>query len=144
MAAELTYNEAVEKVMSLADFERNRTIPDHSSFHLERMSLLFDQYDNLHLKTPTVHIAGTNGKGSVAAMISSALSESGYLTGLYTSPHLHRVTERIRLNGVEVTEKDFAALVTETWPKICRVSNHSNVGGVTTFEMMTHEQQQEK
>ena len=137
MAAELTYNEAVEKVMSLADFERNRTTHDHSSFHLERMSLLFDQYDNLHLKTPTVHIAGTNGKGSVAAMISSALSESGYLTGLYTSPHLHRVTERIRLNGVEVTEKDFAALVTETWPKICRVSNHSKFGGVTTFEMMT-------
>ena len=123
--------------MSLADFERSRTAPKHSSFHLERMSLLFDEYDQIHLKTPSIHIAGTNGKGSVAAMISSALSEAGYLTGLYTSPHLHRVTERIRLNGMPVSETDFAQLVSKTWPKVCSVSNSRKYGEVTTFEMMT-------
>tara|TARA_B100001750_G_scaffold82069_2_gene65129 strand:- start:8888 stop:10273 length:1386 start_codon:yes stop_codon:yes gene_type:complete len=137
LPAEFTYNEAVEKVMSLADFERSRTAPKHSSFHLERMSLLFDEYDKIHLKTPSIHIAGTNGKGSVATMVSSALSEAGYLTGLYTSPHLHRVTERIRLNGMPVSETDFAQLVSKTWPKVCSVSNSRKYGGVTTFEMMT-------
>ncbi len=55
-----------------------------------------------------VLIAGTNGKGSTAAMIESALRVSGYRTGLYTSPHLKRVTERIRVGGEEITEEDFA------------------------------------
>ena len=82
MASEFTYSEAIEKVMSLADFERSRTTPEHSSFHLERMTLLFEKYGKIHLKTPSVHIAGTNGKGSVAAMISSVLTEAGYMVGL--------------------------------------------------------------
>ena len=55
----------------------------------------------------------------------------------YTSPHLHRVTERIRLNGMPVSETDFAQLVSKTWPKVCSVSNSRKYGGVTTFEMMT-------
>ena len=137
MASEFTYSEAIEKVMSLADFERSRTTPEHSSFHLERMTLLFEKYGKIHLKTPSVHIAGTNGKGSVAAMISSVLTEAGYMVGLYTSPHLHSVRERIRLNGVPVSETAFADLVSKTWAHVCSVSNSGNYGGVTTFEMMT-------
>ena len=123
--------------MSLADFERNRTAPEHSSFHLERMALLFEKYDKIHLKIPSVHIAGTNGKGSVAAMISSVLTEAGYTIGLYTSPHLHTVRERVRLNGMPVSETVFAGLVSKTWPVVCSVSNSGNYGSVTTFEMMT-------
>ena len=137
MAVKFTYKEAVEKVMSLADFERSRSAPEHSSFHLERMSLLFEKHDNVHLITPSIHIAGTNGKGSVSAMIAAALSEAGYLTGLYTSPHLHSVRERIRLNGVSVSEKVFADLVSKTWTEVRNVSNLGGYGGVTTFEIVT-------
>jgi len=60
-----------------------------------------------------VHIAGTNGKGSVAVMIESALRASGYRTGLYTSPHLHRFTERIRVSGREVAKREVARLTGE-------------------------------
>lgn len=62
-------------------------------------------------KLKTIHVAGTNGKGSVSAMASSILREAGYLTGLYTSPHLISVRERIRLNGKIIPEDEFAAAV---------------------------------
>ena len=68
---------------------------------------------NPHLKYPTAIVAGTNGKGSTAAMLASILSEAGYRTGLYTSPHLVRVSERIRVNGVEISEDEFARVFTE-------------------------------
>jgi dihydrofolate synthase/folylpolyglutamate synthase len=63
-------------------------------------------------KFPAVHIAGTNGKGSTAAMTESILRLAGYRTGLYTSPHLISITERIRIDGDEIRKDDFARLVT--------------------------------
>src|SRR5271155_5615611 len=59
---------------------------------------------------PSVLIAGTNGKGSTAATLSSILTAAGYRTGLYTSPHLIRVNERIQIDGVEISDDDFASL----------------------------------
>jgi dihydrofolate synthase / folylpolyglutamate synthase len=61
-------------------------------------------------KYPSIHIAGTNGKGSVAAMSESVLRHAGLVTGLYTSPHLCRVEERIRINGKQISPTSFAAL----------------------------------
>jgi len=133
---EFTYEESVDKVMSLADFERSRSAPQHSSFHLERMSLLLERFNNPN-KKPSIHIAGTNGKGSVAAMLSAVLTRAGYLTGLYTSPHLHTVRERLRVNGEPVSESTFASLVSRTWPEVCNVSAEGSYGGITTFEIMT-------
>ena len=130
------YRLAVDRVMSLADFERTKHNPNHSGFHLERMALLLESFDNPHLATPTVHVAGTKGKGSVSAMIASTLSAAGNRTGLYTSPHLHTVRERIRVNGEPVTEAEFVALVNQTWAAVMRVSAGA-YGGVSTFEMMT-------
>ncbi|MDD9994727.1 MAG: hypothetical protein OXS35_03145 [Dehalococcoidia bacterium] len=72
-----TYREAVDKVMSLADFERGRSSPGHSKFHLERMALLLERFNDPHLATPTIHVAGTKGKGSVAAMMASILTAGG-------------------------------------------------------------------
>ena len=72
---------------------------------LERITNLLQLLDNPHLKTPSVIIAGTNGKGSVASVISSVLSASGYKTGLYTSPHLIQITERLCINGQKVQEQ---------------------------------------
>ena len=59
-----------------------------------------------------VHVAGTNGKGSTSVMIAAALSAAGYRTGLYTSPHLLRMNERMRLDGVEITDAELAGVVT--------------------------------
>ncbi len=63
-------------------------------------------------KYPSIHIAGTNGKGSVAAFCESILREAGLTTGLYTSPHLVRVEERIRIGGRQISPQAFASVAT--------------------------------
>ena len=133
----LSYESALDLVMSLADFERSTHSPGHSSFHLERIGLLMEQFDNCHLDTPTIHVAGTKGKGSTAAMITSILTAQGYKVGLSTSPHLHSAVERIRMGLEPISQDQFAWLVEQIWPKAEWVSRDGGYGGVTTFEMMT-------
>ena len=135
--AELTYEGALRHVMGLADFERSTHSPGHSAFHLERMSLLMDRLDRAHLAVPTIHIAGTKGKGSTSAMTAAILTAQGYKVGLYTSPHLHSATERIRVDGKPVSQRQFAAIVERIWPVVEDVGSSGGYGGVTTFEAMT-------
>jgi dihydrofolate synthase / folylpolyglutamate synthase len=71
-------------------------------YKLERMEQALERIGNPHLRLQVVHIAGTKGKGSVAAMLDSCLRAAGYRTGLYTKPHLVHLTERTRLNGAEM------------------------------------------
>jgi dihydrofolate synthase/folylpolyglutamate synthase len=71
---------------------------------LKNTILLDNYFKNPHLKYPTIHVAGTNGKGSVTHMIASVLQEAGYKTGLYTSPHLKDFRERIKVNGEMISE----------------------------------------
>ena len=131
------YRRAVDRVMSLADFERARREPGHGGFHLQRMRLLLSAHGDPHRSVPTVHVAGTKGKGSVAAMAASVLTASGLRTGLYTSPHLHTVRERIRMGAEPISEDQFARLVERTWPTVAEVGRNGGYGGVTTFELMT-------
>ncbi|MCH7652974.1 MAG: bifunctional folylpolyglutamate synthase/dihydrofolate synthase [Chloroflexi bacterium] len=133
----LGYDEALERVMSLADFERSTHSPGHSSFHLERIGLLMERLGNPHLRVPTVHVAGTKGKGSTAAMITSVLAAQGYKVGLYTSPHLHSAVERIRVGLQPISREDFADSVERIWPAIESVASRGGFGGVTTFEALT-------
>jgi dihydrofolate synthase/folylpolyglutamate synthase len=79
---------------------------------LENTILLDNYFKNPHFKYPTIHIGGTNGKGSVSHMIASVLQEAGYKTGLYTSPHLKDFRERIRVNGEMISENDVVTFVT--------------------------------
>ena len=123
--------------MGLADFERSPHSPGHSSFHLERIGLLVDRLGNPHLSVPTVHIAGTKGKGSTAAMVTSILSAQGYRVGLYTSPHLHSAVERIAVGLSPIDKGEFAALVEHIWPEVEWVGRYGGYGAVTTFEMLT-------
>src|SRR5215813_11681040 len=81
---------------------------------LENISILSAALGNPHRAVPCAHIAGTNGKGSTAAMLESILRAAGMRTGLYTSPHLERVNERIRINGEDVSDNDFA----EAWTRV--------------------------
>jgi dihydrofolate synthase/folylpolyglutamate synthase len=74
---------------------------------------LDNYFGNPHLKYQTIHVAGTNGKGSVSHMIASILQEAGYKTGLYTSPHLKDFRERIRINGEMIPEKEIITFVQE-------------------------------
>ncbi|MDX2247800.1 MAG: folylpolyglutamate synthase/dihydrofolate synthase family protein [Bacteroidia bacterium] len=72
-------------------------------------------------KFKSIHIAGTNGKGSVSAMLNSVLMEAGYKTGMYTSPHLLSFTERMRVNGKEISQKEVVEFVEKTQPMIERM-----------------------
>src|SRR5690348_15745711 len=81
--------------------------PSHK-FDLAHMRVLLAALDSPERHFPSVLIAGTNGKGSTAATLASILTASGLRTGLYTSPHLARPNERIRIDGVEISDADFA------------------------------------
>ncbi len=75
-------------------------------------SIAFDEYfGHPHEKYKTIHVAGTNGKGSVSHMIASVFQEAGYKTGLYTSPHLKDFRERIKVNGEMISENDVIKFV---------------------------------
>ena len=85
---------------SRIDYERTSTIPyDLRDFHLDRMRELLARLGNPQQALRIVHVAGTKGKGSTAAMIAGVLSLAGYRTGLYSSPHLDRVEERLAIGG---------------------------------------------
>ena len=86
-----SYKEALRYIYSLQRFG--------IKFGLSKTSNILKAYGNPHKNKKYIHIAGTNGKGSVAAFLSSVLREAGYKVGLYTSPHLVRFTERIKING---------------------------------------------
>jgi dihydrofolate synthase / folylpolyglutamate synthase len=79
-------------------------------FDLAHMRVLLEALENPERKFPAVLVAGTNGKGSTAATLASILQASGYKTGLYTSPHLVRINERIRINGAAIADDDFAGI----------------------------------
>jgi dihydrofolate synthase/folylpolyglutamate synthase len=82
-------------------------------FKLERVALALERLGHPERRYPCLHIAGTNGKGSVAAMLHAMLAAAGYRTGLYTSPHLVELTERIRVGGREVSRDELVALAGE-------------------------------
>ena len=100
---------------------------------LESIQLLLGRLGNPHLATPTVLVAGTNGKGSTAALLSSMATASGYRTGLYTSPHLEQVEERIRLDGLAIDEERLRGLLT----RILAASDDAGFQTPTYFEALT-------
>ena len=80
------------------------------SLGLDRVRLALERLGRPELRVPVLHIAGTNGKGSCAALSDSILRKGGFRTGLFTSPHLLRFTERIRVDGVEIDGDHLARL----------------------------------
>jgi dihydrofolate synthase/folylpolyglutamate synthase len=103
----MSYETAVARMFALGH-ELTQT-PSHK-FDLDHMRVLLRALDHPERQFPGVLVAGTNGKGSTAATLASILRASGLKTGLYTSPHLVRINERIRVNGEEICDDDFAAL----------------------------------
>jgi dihydrofolate synthase / folylpolyglutamate synthase len=110
----MTYDEAVRALLALG---RELASPQHArvqKFGLENISVLADALGGPQLAAPCIHIAGTNGKGSTAAMLESILEQAGFRTGLYTSPHLERINERIRIAGEDISDEAFAS----AWDKV--------------------------
>src|SRR5579884_2393666 len=103
----MSYKAAVASMFALGH-ELAQT-PSHK-FDLAHMRVLLGAMDHPERKFPSVLIAGTNGKGSTAATLASILQASGLRTGLYTSPHLVTINERIRINGVAIGDDEFALL----------------------------------
>jgi len=103
----MSYETAVAQIYALGH-ELAQT-PSHK-FDLAHMRVLLTALGHPENSFPTVLVAGTNGKGSTAATLASILQASGLKTGLYTSPHLVRINERIRLNGTPIADDDFATL----------------------------------
>lgn len=100
---------------------------------LDRISKILAIFDNPHTKLTTIVIAGTNGKGSVAALIASVLSAAGLKVGLYTSPHLVNISERIRVNGKEIALSDLSRLIMKIKGKALKTLTEQP----TYFEVLT-------
>ena len=117
-----TFNRAVGFLDTLSNFESLRIVRyTPENFNLERMRTLCRRLGNPHLKYPTVHVAGTKGKGSTCAMVAAMLRAAGYRVGLYASPHLVDLRERIRVldpaqdaaalpQGEMISQAEFARL----------------------------------
>lgn len=136
----MDYQAAQEYLLGFTDYEKIPSVVySPANYDLRRMHLLLEKLGNPHLKSKTVHITGTKGKGSTAAMIASVLSASGYITGLFTSPHLLTIRERIQINGQLISESELADGVEKLKPVVTSLMNSPQweYGALTTFELLT-------
>jgi dihydrofolate synthase/folylpolyglutamate synthase len=106
----MSYASAIEQLNAMAPELHTRPGQPRRKFSLDEIRVLLDALGNPHRCFPSVLIAGTNGKGSTAATLASILTASGLRAGLYTSPHLSRANERIRVGRAEISDLDFARL----------------------------------
>ena len=116
----MNYDEAIKLITSKSNF--------YIDLSLDRITAVLEKLDNPEKNLKYIHVAGTNGKGSVCTMLDSVLREAGYRTGLYTSPHIWEYTERIKVDGVEISKEDFAKYA----EKIVNLDIH-----LTEFEILT-------
>ncbi|MGD9037880.1 MAG: folylpolyglutamate synthase/dihydrofolate synthase family protein [Syntrophobacterales bacterium] len=134
----MNYSQAEEYLNTFTNYEQ---IPGMTyagaGYSLEHLEELLRRMANPQLAARTIHIAGTKGKGSVAAMIAQVLSGSGYRTGLYTSPHFHTLRERISIDGSLVSETEFATAMGEIKPFIQSMKQDTSFRQLTYFEALT-------
>jgi dihydrofolate synthase/folylpolyglutamate synthase len=126
------YQETLNYLYSFVDYSlthSNRYSPEN--FDLGRMRAFVEQLGNPQSRYPIIHIAGTKGKGSVAALCASSLRAAGYKVGLYTSPHLEDYTERIQIDGQPIPRESLIELVDELRPYLDAGTE------LTTFEITT-------
>jgi dihydrofolate synthase / folylpolyglutamate synthase len=128
----IAYQEALDYLYRFVDYSLVRNFRySPEKFDLGRMVIFLEHLGNPHRQYPVIHVAGTKGKGSTAAMVASSLRAAGYKTGFYTSPHLQDFTERFQINGVPVSRADIIELVNLVRPYV------DNQEGLTWFEITT-------
>lgn len=133
---------ALDFLFGRINYERTANVPYRSNeFKLDRMRRLLAGLGDPHLALKAVHIAGTKGKGSTAAMVTSILSAAGYSVGLYTSPHLVNLEERMVVGGRQCDEETFVRLVAEAQRVAADMDRaeiaHERRPGPTFFEITT-------
>ena len=132
----MEYKEAIDYILSFTDYEKTSgVLYSASNYDLRRTEGLLHLLGDPHLTAQTVHIVGTKGKGSTAAMMASVLQTAGYRTGLFTSPHLHTFRERITVDGEKMSEEQLADLIAEIKPKAAEI-HRGAYGKLTTFEIL--------
>lgn len=125
--------EALDHLDSLINYEVVPRAGAIEGLSLEPMLEFMSAVGDPHLAYPVIHITGTNGKGSTSRMIERILTVMGLRVGLYTSPHLHDVTERIRIGGEDISEEDFAQAIGD----VVRVEEVQGLGPRTWFDTVT-------
>ncbi|TFG51644.1 MAG: hypothetical protein E4H37_07555, partial [Gemmatimonadales bacterium] len=114
-----TYDAAMRYLFSMTDYEQMlRVRYNRDTFSLDRMFSLLKALGNPHQKLRSAHIAGTKGKGSTVEMLSQMLITCGYKVGVYTSPHIVDIRERVRINHSMVTQAAITRLICEVEPII--------------------------
>lgn len=118
------YQKALDFLATYTDYERMRVVRyNTTTFNLDRMRTLLKHLGNPHLKIKTAHVAGTKGKGSTCTMLAALCQGTGLKTGLYTSPHLIDIRERISINGTQISEDDLVAYVKRVEPILKKMAN---------------------
>ena len=125
----MDYQEALSWIHSIGRFGMNQG--------LERIKALLEELDNPHEKLNFLHIGGTNGKGSTAAIAASVLEAAGYKVGLYTSPYLIQFTNRMSINGEDIPQERLVKLVERVKPVVEKISATPSLGQPTEFEVVT-------
>jgi dihydrofolate synthase/folylpolyglutamate synthase len=134
----MLYQEAVSYLSRFTNYERELRYPyDGWHLNIERVRVLLDELGSPERDLPVIHVAGTKGKGSTAAMIEAMARAAGFKTGLYTSPHLLDFKERIRIAGRVIEEGEVARMVERMAPAIERVHDRTELGPLTYFEIIT-------
>ena len=129
---ETAYNQALDYLYSFVDYSlKHISELAKAEFNLDRMFALMAELGNPQKKYPIIHVAGTKGKGSVAALCASALKAADHKAGLYTSPHLWDYTERIQINGEPISHAELVKLVEQVKPAVAKIPK------LTTFEITT-------
>ncbi len=129
-----TYEDALNFLFSNTNYENAKRFRYNSdTFNLDRMYKLLGLIKNPHEKLTAIHIAGTKGKGSTCTMLGSMLTANGYKTGLYTSPHVIDIRERIKVDGQMISEEE----MTKTVKKVSVAVKSMQDDSPTFFEIMT-------
>ncbi len=132
---------AAEWLLGRINYERIATVPyGERQLKLDRMRQFVTALGSPDTAAPIVHIAGTKGKGSTAAMLAAMLTAAGYRTGVFSSPHLERIEQRFCIDGVPVNVDQFANLVDVVRPVVeefDRRTAETGEGGLTFFDITT-------
>jgi len=126
-----TYDSAYQYLCRFTDYERMAKFNyNQTTFNLKRMNRLLECLDNPHRQLNAIHIAGTKGKGSTALILASILKQAGYQVGLFTSPHLVSLQERIQINGEPISKQTFTKIMNQLHPYLKKLKP-------TFFEIIT-------
>jgi dihydrofolate synthase/folylpolyglutamate synthase len=133
-----SYEQALEFLYSRVNFERQSSAQyGLGDFLLDRMRQLLQRLGNPQEQLPTVHIAGTKGKGSTAAMLASVLTASGHRTGLFTSPHITQFEERFTVDGRQPSPDELVDLVNQVAEVVQAMDELPGAMSPTYFEIVT-------